>query len=326
MNRGNHTGRNIFSMGLVLIWLAAPLWAQTSVPVKPPVISSAEAVLQVTPKWNGERMKDGRPRVSDDLLKRMRNVPITMAWTILMNAGYHNAYESALDWHILRPGEPIVGRALTAQYMPTHPDLNEAIMKQGKAEGRIGNSNSWPIDMLQKGDVYVADGFGKVVDGTLIGDNLANSIFAKSGNGVIFNAGVRDLEGIEEVEGFNVWHKGADPSYLKEVMLTGINVPIRIGRAIVCPGDIVLAKKEGIVFIPPHLAEKVVVEAEAIMLRDAFGHQRLREGKYTPGQIDSRWTPEIQADFREWLKENREKLPVPPEAIDRVLNSTMRNW
>lgn len=294
--------------------------------IQPPVISSPALVLQTTPKWTGERMKDGRPKVSEELLKRMRNVPITMAWSILMNAGYHNNYETAIDWCIMRPDEAIVGRVLTAQYMPLHPDLNQAIMQQGKAEGRIGNSNSWPIDMLQKGDVYVADGFGKTVDGTLIGDNLANAIYANSGNGVIFNAGVRDLEGIEEVQGFNVWHKGADPSYLKEVMLTAINVPIRIGRAVVCPGDIVLAKKEGMVFIPAHLAEKVVIESEAIILRDAFGHQRLREKKYTPGQIDSRWTPEIQADFRAWVAENRDKLSVPPEAIDRVLNSTMRNW
>jgi len=294
--------------------------------IQPPVISSPTLVLQTTPKWTGERMKDGRPKVSDEILKRMRVVPITMAWSILMNAGYHNNYETAIDWSIMRPDEPIVGRVLTAQYMPLHPELNEAIMRQGKAEGRIGNSNSWPIDMLQKGDVYVADGFGKIVDGTLIGDNLANAIFANSGNGVIFNAGVRDLEGIEEVQGFNVWHKGADPSYLKEVMLTAINVPIRIGRAVVCPGDVVLAKKEGMIFIPAHLAERVVTEAEAITLKDAFGHQRLREKKYTPGQIDSRWTPEIQADFRAWVAQNRDKLPVPQEAIDRVLNSTMRNW
>ncbi|RPJ82092.1 MAG: hypothetical protein EHM18_16075, partial [Acidobacteria bacterium] len=176
--------------------------------IQPPVISSASLVLQATPKWTGERMKDGRPKVSDDILKRMRNVPITMAWSILMNAGYRNNYETAIDWLITRPNDPLVGRVLTAQYMPSHPDLNDAIMRQGKAEGRIGNSNSWPIDMLQKGDVYVADGFGKIVDGTLIGDNLANAIFANSGNGVIFNAGVRDLEGIEEVQGFNVWHKG----------------------------------------------------------------------------------------------------------------------
>jgi regulator of RNase E activity RraA len=249
-----------------------------------------------------------------------------MAWGIVTAAGYVNCYENATGWLILRPDEAIVGRVLTAQYMPSHPDYNKAVMAQGKAEGRIGNSNSWPIDMLQKGDVYVADGFGKVIDGTLIGDNLANSIYAKSGNGVIFNAGVRDLEGIEEIKGFNVWCKGADPSFIREEMLTAINVPIRIGRAVACPGDVVLAKKEGMVFIPPHLAEKVVKESEAITLKDAFGHQRLREGKYTPGQIDGRWTPEIQQDFHAWLKENGDKLPVSKEVIEEVLNSKTRNW
>jgi len=226
----------------------------------------------------------------------------------------------------MRPEEAIVGRVLTAQYIPLQPDFNKAIMDQGRAEGRLGNSNSWPIDMLQKGDVYVADGFGKVLDGTLIGDNLGNAIYARSGNGVIFNAGVRDLEGLEEIEGFNAWHKGADPSYLKEVMLSAINVPIRIGRAVACPGDVVLAKREGIVFVPAHLAEKVVTESEAITLRDMFGHQRLKEGKYTPGQIDSRWTPEIREDFRGWLKQNIHQLPVPKEVIEEMLDPKARNW
>ncbi|HQG49479.1 MAG TPA: hypothetical protein PK373_10360, partial [Sedimentisphaerales bacterium] len=174
--------------------------------------------------------------------------------------------------------------------------------------------------------VYVADGFGKVLDGTLIGDNLGNVIYARSGNGVIFNAGVRDLEGLEEIEGFNAWHKGADPSYLKEVMLSAINVPIRIGLAVACPGDVVLAKREGIVFVPAHLAEKVVTESEAITLRDMFGHQRLKEGKYTPGQIDSRWTPEIREDFRGWLKQNIHQLPVPKEVIEEMLDPKARNW
>lgn len=290
------------------------------------LVTSPASVLQVTPKWTGTRMADGRPRVADDIIERMKKVPVTMAWTTLTNAGYRNCFENANGWVVIHPDETICGRVLTAQYMPLQPDLNAAILRQGKAEGRIGNSNSWPIDMLQKGDVYVADGYGRVIDGTLIGDNLGNSIYAKSGNGVIFNAGVRDQEGLEEIKGFNAWHKGADPSFIKEEMLTGINVPIRIGRAIVCPGDIVLAKREGMVFIPAHMAEEVVKQSEATTLRDMFGHQRLKEGKYTPGQIDSRWTPEIQDDFRAWLKENAGKLPVPKEVIDSMLNSKQRNF
>ena len=294
--------------------------------VEPPVVSAREAVLRCTPTWTGKRMEDGRPYVPDDILKRMKNVSVTMAWSVVRGAGYRNCYENAAGWVIMYSDEAIVGRVLTTQYMPSHPDYNRAIMRQGHAEGRIGSSNSWPIDMLQKGDVYVADCFGKVVDGTLIGDNLGNAIYAKSGNGVIFDGGVRDLEGIEAIEGFNAWHKGADPSYLREVMMTAINVPIRIGRALACPGDVVLAKREGIVFIPAHLAAKVVAESEAITLRDMFGHQRLKEGKYTPGQIDRRWTPEIQNDFRSWLKSNIDELPVPRDVIEGVLNPKTRNW
>jgi 4-hydroxy-4-methyl-2-oxoglutarate aldolase len=294
--------------------------------IEPPVISSRTRVLQCTPAWTGPRTEDGRPYVSDDILKRMKNVSITQAWSIVRSAGYTNCYENAAGWNIMYPDETIVGRVLTAQYMPSHPDYNRAIMREGKAEGRIGNSNSWPIDMLKKGDVYVADCFGKVLDGTLIGDNLGNAIYANSGNGVIFDGGVRDLEGLKEIKGFNAWYRGADPSFLRDVMLTAINVPVRIGKALACPGDVVLAKQEGIVFIPAHLAEKVVVQSEAITLRDLFGHQRLREGKYTPGQIDGRWSPEIQKDFRGWLKQNINRLPVPREAIEQMLNSKTRNW
>ena len=294
--------------------------------VEPPVISCPSRVLQCTSEWTGPRMEDGRPHVSDDILQRMKKVSVTQAWSIVKGAGYPNCYENAAGWITMYPQDAIVGRVLTAQYMPSHPDYNRLIMRQGRAEGRIGNSNSWPIDMLKKGDVYVADCFGKVLDGTLIGDNLGNAIYANSGNGVIFDGGVRDLEGLEEIKGFNAWYKGADPSFLREVMLTAINVPIRIGKTLACPGDVVLAKREGIVFIPAHLAERVVVESEAIMLRDMFGHQRLREGKYTPGQIDGRWSPEIQNDFKSWLKTNMNKLPVPKDVIEGILNPKTRNW
>jgi regulator of RNase E activity RraA len=179
--------------------------------------------------------------------------------------------------------------------------------------------NSWPIDALRRGDVYVADGFGKIHDGTLIGDNLGNSIFAKSGNGVVFDGSVRDLQGLSEIEGFNAFVRGWDPTAIRDMMLTGLNTPIRIGHATVLPGDVVLAKREGVIFIPPHLAEAVVEQSERIALRDRFGHQRLREGKFTPGQIDTKWTKEIEADFAAWLKENRERLDVPRETVDALL-------
>lgn len=287
-----------------------------------PGIPRTNLVQLYTSAWEGPRLPDGRPKVPDDIIQRMRNVSIEEAWAVLRNEGYHNQFEGS--WKMIHPNAPIVGRALTAQYMPTRPDIKKMLDDQGRAEGRIGASNSWPIDMLQKGDVYVADGFGKIIDGTLIGDNLGNSIFAKSGNGVVFDGSLRDLEGLEEIKGFNAFVRGWDPSFIQEMMLTGINVPIRIGRALCLPGDVVLAKREGVIFVPAHLAEKVVKNAEAIILRDRFGHQRLKEGKYTPGQIDGKWSNEIREDFFKWLEQNINELPVPKKVIQEILEK--RTW
>jgi len=286
------------------------------------ITPGTELMQFYTQDWEGERLDDGRPRVPDGLLKRLKNISIEEAWGILRSEGYNNQFESG--WEMLHPEEPFVGRALTAQYMPLRPGYNNRIMDMGHNEGRIGASNSWPIDMLKEGDVYVADAFGKIVDGTLIGDNLGNSIYAKSKTGVIFNGGSRDLEGLEKIEGFNAFVRGWDPSFLRETMLTGINVPVRIGNVTVFPGDVVLAKKEGVIFIPPHLLEKVVINAEFIALRDTFGHQRLKEGTYTPGQIDGRWSDEIKEDFLKWIDDNPDLLPMSRQELDEFMKN--RTW
>ena len=193
---------------------------------------------------------------------------------------------------------------------------------QGAAEDRdtIGGSNSWPIEILEEGDVYVADGYGRVINGTLIGSNLGNAIYTNSKNGVIFNAGVRDLGGLLEIEGFNAWFRGEDPSYLQDEMLTTINAPIRIGRAIVLPGDVVLANRHGVVFIPAHLLSELVLSSEVVGLIDEFGFQRLKERKYTPGQIDTKWTDEINKDFVNWTKSYTDnKLPMTRKELNQYL-------
>ncbi len=285
------------------------------------VTLSVDQIKALTPEWTGERSPDGRPKVSDKFLNRLKNVSMEEAWGYLRNKGYQNQYEN--DWMVIRPDSVMVGRAVTAQYMPMRPDVDKLIKEKGKAEGRLGGTNSWPIDVLKDGDVYIADSYGKIVDGTLIGDNLGNAIYAKSHRGVIFYGSVRDIEGLEAIKGFNGWIKGSDPSYIQQMMLAGINVPIRIGRATVLPGDAVLAKKTGTIFIPAALVEDLVLSSEFVQLRDAFGHQRLREGKYTPGQIDQQWTDEIKKDFLKWLDEQK-NLPMTRKELDEYMKS--RTW
>jgi len=286
------------------------------------VTLTPDQIKGYTPDWKGERFPDGRPKVSDRMLERLKAVRLEEAWGVLRNKGYQNQFEG--DWMVLNPDSVMTGRVVTAQYMPMRPDVDKIIKDIGKTEKRIGATNSWPIDVLKNGDIYVADSYGKIVDGTLIGDNLGNAIYAKSLRGVIFYGSVRDIEGLSEIKGFNAWTKGYDPSYIQQMMLGGINVPIRIGRATVLPGDAVLAKKGGVVFIPSHLLDTVVLNAEFIALRDLFGHQRLREGKYTPGQIDTNWTDEIKKDFLKWLDENPGKLPMTRQELDKFMKD--RNW
>jgi regulator of RNase E activity RraA len=283
---------------------------------------SKEELIFLTSEWKGERFPDGRPKVSDDLVRRVKDIAIEEAWVVLQNEGYNCQFEG--NWKMIHQDVTVAGRALTAQFMPSRPDVEKQIKERGKQQGRIGNTNSWPIDQLSKGDVYVADGFGKIAQGTLMGDNLGNSIYAKSGNGVIFDASSRDLEGLSKIEGFNAFVRDWDPSYLKDVFLSGLNIPIRIGRAIVLPGDLVLAKREGVVFIPAHLAEKVIVTAEFIGIRDKFGIQMLKEGKYTPGQIDSQWSDQLKNDFLKWLDKNPKEIPMKRSELDEYMKK--RTW
>jgi regulator of RNase E activity RraA len=294
-------------------------------PLKSQQISKEELIF-LTPEWKGERFPDGRPKVPDGILQRMKAVSVEEAWAVLKNEGY--GYQVAEDWHMINPDSVLVGRAVTATFMPARPDVWKAIDDRGKKAGKRGQ-NTWAVDLLVKGDVYVADQFGAHKNGPTIGDNVGNAIYAKSGNGIVYDGALRDIEGLKEIGGFTSFYTSYDPSYHNppgdlNTMIIGINQPTRIRNVTVMPGDVVLGKEGVVVFIPPHLAEKVVKTSEIVRLRDLFGHQRLREGKYTAGQIDAKWTDEIEKDFSKWLNDHINELPVPKEQIQDYLKE--RTW
>lgn len=289
--------------------------------VKAQTISRDELIFY-TSEWKGERFADGRPKIPDALIERAKNISIEDAWTVLKNEGYSNQFEGG--WKLVNDTIPVVGRVVTAMYMPSRPDVEKNIKERGAKQGRKGNTNSWPIDQLVKGDVYVADGFGKVHGGTLIGDNLGNSIFNKSGNGVIFEGSARDLQGLKAIPGFNAFVRDFDPSYLEEMVLMGLNTPIRIGHAIVLPGDLVIAQKEGVLFIPAHLAEKVVATSEFVALRDDFSHAMLKAGTFSTGEIDSQWSGKIREAFLKWLEQNPKKGKMTRAQLDSFMEK--RTW
>lgn len=286
------------------------------------IAGSPEYIKALTAQWKGERFPDGRPKVSDDLLERLKHVTIEECWAELMKLGYQNQYEG--DWMLLNddPSAVTTGRAVTAQFMPLRPDLEDAIIEQGKKEGRMWQQKrtvSWVINSLVKGDVYVADTYNKEFLGTAIGSNLGNGVYNATGNGMITYGHIRDIERLRKIEGFNVWCKGYDPSYMRQTILTNYNVPIRIGKATVIPGDVVLAKPGAVLFIPAHLVEQIVLTSEFTKLTDEFGEAMIKEGRYTAGQIDSVWSDEMNKAFVSWVRNYPGKLPMSEKQLEACL-------
>lgn len=299
---------------LLLTLFACPAFAQAQ-----ELGASPEYVKALTARWKGERFADGRPKIADALLERLQNCTLEQIWGFLGSKGYRNQVEK--DWIILKPGETMVGRVVTAQFMPSRPDLDSLVKAQGKAEGRSqkGGINIWPIDILTKGDVYVADAFGKVKDGTLIGSSLGNAIYGKTGKGVIFYGAVRDMQELKETKGFNAWVKGHDPSYIKDMVPTSINAPIRIGQVTVFPGDVVFANEYGVVFIPAHFVEELVTNADMVALRDEFERELLQKGKYSGGEIHGTWSDKIKNEFRTWFSKYPGKTAITQKDVERYL-------
>ena len=304
----------LFLLNLLLIIPGASMFSQT--------ISKDELIF-LTSEWKGERFADGRPKVADDLLQRAKKIYIDDAWTVLKNEGYTNQFDG--NWKMVNDSVPVVGRAVTAMFMPSRPDVERNIKQRGTTQqGRKGNTNSWPIETLTKGDVYVADGFGKIGGGTLMGSTLATAIFSKTGNGVVFNGASRDLQEIKNIKGFNAFVRDFHPSFLEEMVLMGLNTPIRIGNAMVLPGDLVIAQREGVLFVPAHMAEQVISTAEFVIRKDQFGFDRVKSGVYSTGQIDSQWSDDIKADFIKWLEQHPELGKMSRAELDKMMSK--RTW
>ena len=259
-----------------------------------------EDIIQLTPEWTGERFENGRPRVPDDILRRMREITFEEAWGPLWGMGYK--YQTECGFKMVNPTQKLVGRAVTSVMVPMRPDLNKTLLDYGHTrEGRHGFFNQWVIDQLTEDDVVVVDLFDKIKGGTYVGGNLSTAIAArtKRGGAVIWG-GIRDLEQVVEVKGTQTFYRGVDPTGIADVTMVGFNTPCRVGGAICMPGDVVLGTISGVIFIPPQHAETVVIGAEKSHIRDIFGFIRLAEKVYTTAQIDTAWTAAMWEDFIAW--------------------------
>jgi regulator of RNase E activity RraA len=271
-----------------------------------------EDIKLLTKDWTGERMPDGRPKVSDAHLERLKHVGLEEIWEFLKAKGYENQFENFASthengWYIMHPEQVMTGRAVTAQFMPMRFDFDDYLQEVGKNQGINRVNNNLPVTLLSEGDVYVADSYGKMADGTLMGASLGGNVYRNSKRGVILNGSVRDLADLLNIEGFNGWIRGHDPSSISGMVCASVNGPVRIGRVTVLPGDAVLAQIGGVIFIPPHLVVEAILSFEVATLRNNYNTQR-REGK-----IDN------TTDCRVWANQQTD-LPMPKEELNAYLD------
>lgn len=261
-----------------------------------------ETIRAMTSRWEGERFDDGRPRVSDEVLEELRGATTEAVWDVLWKEGFERQFEGG--WSVTHPDRRLVGRAVTAQFLPQRPDLDDVMVATANGEGRptrSENQNWLVVESLVEGDVMVVDLFGKVYEGTMIGDQLGTAVDTRTGAGAVIHGGVRDLEGISQLPSATVYHRGTDPTPIRNVTLAGLNIPVRIGGATAMPGDVVLGTSSGVLFIPPHLAEKAASLSAETRSRDLFAKTRLREGTYSSSQMDVEvWAQEVESDYLSW--------------------------
>lgn len=280
------------------------------------MLLTRDQVVDLTPQWDGPRSADGRPLPDQSDLDALAGATAEHAWSVLDKAGYRAQYVGG--WIQSSPGRAFVGRALTCAFMPFRADFNESVVREGRAIGQtVGDrQNTWVIEALGPGDCLVADIFGKVVNGTVVGDNLGTAVASRTGVGAVIDGGVRDLSGLRELDA-NFYFRDTDPTPIRDVVLSSMNGPIMIGGTTVLPGDVVLGTELGVTFIPPQLVSEVAAVSLRTAHRDLFGKQRLAERIYTTTEIDTpAWAPHIEADYQEWTKANPIRVPQPTGAAE----------
>jgi regulator of RNase E activity RraA len=264
-----------------------------------------EEIIALTPQWKGERLPDGRPKVADKYLDALYGMTLEEVWKPIFLKGYENQFEGRIK--ILHDdGRKLIGRAVTASYAPTRPDLHETLFNVGLHEGRKGNYNQWVIDSLRERDVVVVDMYDKIYKGTFLGGNLSTAVAAKtkSGGAVIWG-GIRDLEQMKEVKGIQVYYRGIDPTPIRDFLMTGFNTPCRFGGAICLPGDVVFGAGGGVLFIPSHLAAEVVDGAVKTHIKDLFGFEMITANVFTTAQIDKNtWTEDMLDKLMDFIKKD----------------------
>ena len=230
-----------------------------------------------------------------ELGDKLRAASTATLTSVLRNKGLHNTFMHEVA--PLKSDMKMVGRAFTLRYIPAREDLDEVPLDNLKDVQRIG------IERIDEGEVLVIDARGDTRAGTM-GSILAARIQMRGCTGIVTDGAYRDSPTIA-ASGLPAYAAAMNAHTNKTVHHPSeIQVPIACGGVAIYPGDLIVGDEEGVVVLPPHLAEEVAVEAEEMELKERFILEKIRRG----ASIVGNYPPDEStlAEYRVW-KEARAK-------------------
>jgi regulator of RNase E activity RraA len=242
-----------------------------------------------------ELLKPDMVRVTDAQLEHLKHIQLEPIWQAVQALGYRNCHFSGLK--TTRPGERLVGRAVTIRYLPQRPDLTEAMTKLAKEGDWPRAYNVRAAEEVKPGDVIAVDLGGGIPDGIFFGDVSAIGARAAGANGVILYGSTRDEVELQKMAGFPVLAMGFDPRPATQIGVDW-NVPIRVGDVTVLPGDVVVADEEAAVFFPGKIAEQVIQRAQATQDQEMYERKLATERQHKFRDVYP-LNPELKKQYEE---------------------------
>lgn len=237
-------------------------------------------------------------RLTDEQMEKLKRFPLEAVWASVQALGYTNAHCSG--FRSTRPGERLVGRALTIRYLPRRPDLVEAMQTLAKEGDWPAAYNVRAGEDARAGDVLVVDLGGGIADGIFFGDISALAAQVNGARGAVLYGSTRDLTELREMAGFPVLAVGFDPRPATQIGVDW-NVPVRVGGATVLPGDAVVADDEAVVFFPAAIADRVIERAARVVEQESYERDLVRKKQHRFRDVYP-LNPELRKQFEEERK------------------------